>query len=309
MVTLEVFTVIRKSSEIPMRLNLLSTTIDYQIVTNVNKFLCLTLAIGLFFVTTLSNPNLAIAEEFLPFFDNINNPVTVKVGGVQDLTPPPPLLNDFDQAVNQLCGKLGTVVTPANFQTMLNSFPTVLSNIKNNVGGYIFPNRTSNTEFLEDLTSLWFNAEGFDHVFCGEPAETKIGGLHYAGRYLDLQNRGLAGILPKSVSKSEVDPGAVYSFGVRMKVGDGETPTSRERTVSDPFKGYGYTLNAEEILTIAAKAYKNNPSLEPTPKACLLSVTDNGKTFANIFVTKKGAIRTFYPDATPDYQKTPECQV
>jgi len=292
-----------------MRLNLLSKTINCQIVTNWNKFLCLTLAIGLFFVTTLSSPNLAIAEEFLPFFDNVNNPVTVKVGGVQDLTPPPPLLNKFDKAVNQLCGELGTVVTPVNFQTMLNSFPTVLSNIKNNVGGYIFPNRTSDTEFLEDLTNLWFNAEGFDHVFCGEPAETKIGGLHYAGRYLDLQNRGLAGILPKSVSKSEVDPGAVYSFGVRMKVGDGETPTSRERTVSDPFKGYGYTLNAEEILTIAAKAYKNNPSLEPTPKACLLSVTDNGKTFANIFVTKKGAIRTFYPDATPDYQKTPECQV
>ncbi len=284
-----------------MMLKLLSKTINFQIVIKLNRFLCLILATGLFFITTLSSPSLVSAEEFLPFFDNIENPVNVKFGGIQDLTPPPPVLNKFDTAVNQLCGELGTVVTPIQFKTMFNSFPNVLSNIKNNVGGYIFPNRISNTEFLEDLTNLWFNTEGFDHVFCGEPAETKIGGLHYAARYLDLQNRGIAGILPKSVSKSEVEPGAIYSFGVRMKVG--------ERFVNDPFKGYGYTLNAEDILTIAAKAYKNNPSLEPTPKACLLTVTDNGKTFANIFVTKKGSIRTFYPDATPDYQKTPECQV
>jgi hypothetical protein len=103
------------------------------------------------------------------------------------------------------------------------------------------------------------------------------------------------------VSTSEVKPGAVYSFGVRMKVSG--------RTVNDPLKGYGYTLNAEEILTIAAKAYKNNPNSEPTSKACLLTVTDDKKTFVNVFVAKKGGIRTFYPDATPDYRKNPECQV
>ncbi|MDP5016547.1 MAG: EndoU domain-containing protein [Dolichospermum sp.] len=271
-----------------------------MMLNKLNGFLCLISATGLFFVTTLSSPTLVSAEELLPFFDNIDNPVNVKFGGRQDLTPPPPVLNKFDQAVNQLCGKLGKVVKPTEFKTMFNSFPNVLSNIKTNVGGYIFPDRTSNPKFLEDLTNLWFNAKGFDHVFCGEPAATKIGGLHYAGRYLDLQKRGIAGISPQSVKKSEVQPGAVYSFGVSMKVGN--------RIVNDPFKGYGYTLNAEEILTIAAKAYKNNPSLNATPKACLLSVTDNGKTFANIFVAKKGAIRTFYPDATPNYGKTPKCR-
>ena len=284
-----------------MILNLLSKTINVQSCKNLHEFRCLILAAELFFITTLFSPSLVSAEEFLPFFDNTKNPVKVKFGGVQDLTPPAPMLNKFDKAVNQLCGEVGTVVKPARFKTMFNSFPDVFSNIKNNLGGYIFPKRTSNQEFLEDLTNLWFNAKGFDHVFCGEPGKNKIGGLHFAGRYLDLQNKRIAGILPKSVSTSEVKPGAVYSFGVRMKVSG--------RTVNDPLKGYGYTLNAEEILTIAAKAYKNNPNSEPTSKACLLTVTDDKKTFVNVFVARKGGIRTFYPDATPDYRKNPECQV
>ena len=137
-----------------MILNLLSKTINVQSCKNLHEFRCLILAAELFFITTLFSPSLVSAEEFLPFFDNTKNPVKVKVGGVQDLTPPAPMLNKFDKAVNQLCGEVGTVVKPARFKTMFNSFPDVFSNIKNNLGGYIFPKRTSNQEFLEDLTNL-----------------------------------------------------------------------------------------------------------------------------------------------------------
>ncbi|WP_407891223.1 EndoU domain-containing protein [Scytonema sp. NUACC26] len=53
--------------------------------------------------------------------------------------------------------------------------------------------RTSDAQFLEDLTNIWFNVKGFDHVFCGEPvAGGSIDGLHYVGRYVELQEKGLS---------------------------------------------------------------------------------------------------------------------
>lgn len=238
-------------------------------------------------------------QTFLPFFDTIDNIIAVAFGGKQDLTPIPPKVNDFDIAINELCGEVGTVVSPEDFQETLKKFPDVLANIKQKVGGSLVAGRTSDSEFLDDLTDIWFKAHGFDHIFCGEPGGNNIGGLHFAARYLDLQNKNLAGRLPNADNRAEVEPGAIYSLGVVMQVGD--------RLVKAPFKGYGYTLNAEDILEIAAKAYKDNPNTEATTKACLLTVTDDDKTFANVFVSKNGAIRTFYPDATPDRQKNREC--
>ncbi|GET42369.1 EndoU domain-containing protein [Microseira wollei] len=246
------------------------------------------------FDAELSKSARALPRNSLPFFDNINNPVTgLGYGSPADVTPPPPVLNSFDLAVNQLCGAPGKVVSEDAFKTMMNNNTTVLENIKANVGGYLVSGHTSNQEFLEDLTAIWFKAQGFDHVFCGEPNKGgSIGGLHYAARYLDLQNKGLAGRLANNTRNQEVMAGAVYTIGAVMKVGNGISQSS--------IKGYPYTLNAEEILAKAALAYKNNPNTSPSNKVCLLSVTDENKTFKAVFVTKNSAIRTFYPDATPD---------
>lgn len=238
-------------------------------------------------------------SQFIPFFDNINNPINVAVGGKQDITPPPPTLSEFDLAVNELCGEPGTAVDPADFQTMLNQFPDVLAKIKTSVGGSITAGNTNDPDFIDDLTNLWFKTQGFDHIFCGEATGNTIGGLHFVGRYLDLQNKGLAGRLPGADNKAEVEPGVVYTLGAVMQVGN--------RKIQSPVKGYGYTLNAEDILEIATKAYKDNPHSGATTKACLLSVTDDGKTFDSVFVTKENSIRTIYPDATPDYNRTSAC--
>jgi hypothetical protein len=235
--------------------------------------------------------------KFIPFFDDIDNPVELANGELADISPPPPQLNKFDEAINELCGPVGKVVGEEEFKTTIEKFPDVFASIKNYVGGEIFPGRSSDDEFLEDLTTLWFKALGFDHVFCGEPGQNKIGGLHFAGRYLDLQKKGLGGIFLNK--KAEVLPGAVYTLGVTLKDGD--------HIIKDPIKGYGYTLNAEEILKFAAKAYKENPNDGTGTKGCILTITDDGKTFTNVFVTKNGAIRTFFPDATPDYDRNPPC--
>ncbi|HEY9800954.1 MAG TPA: EndoU domain-containing protein [Leptolyngbyaceae cyanobacterium] len=230
----------------------------------------------------------------LPFFDDINNPVSgLAYGSPADVTPPAPTLNSFDTAVVNLCGAPGTVVSRADFQSMMLNNPTVLANIKAYVGGFLKTGRTSDADFLNDLTDIWFNVVGFDHVFCGEPVQGgSIGGLHFFGRYVELQNKGLAGRLNNNTSREEVVPNTIYTMGVVMKVGTG--------TAQSSIKGYPYTLNAEEILSIASLGYKNNPNTSTTNQVCLLSITDEGRTFKAVFVRRQGGIRTFYPDATPD---------
>ena len=234
----------------------------------------------------------------VPFFDNIYNPVSgLAYGSPADVTPSAPLLNSFDTAVVNLCGTPGTVVSTTGFKTMMNSNPSILANIKAYVGGFLVSGRTSDSQFLDDLTSVWFNVQGFDHVFCGEPVQGgSIGGLHFVGRYVQLQNQGLAGRLANNTSSEEVVPGAIYTMGAIVKVGSG--------TAQSPIKGYGYTLNAEDILSKGALAYKNNPNTTTTNQACLLNITDDGKTFKNVFVRRSGGVRTFYPDATPGADPT-----
>jgi hypothetical protein len=241
-----------------------------------------------------SSSNSSLPASSLPFFDNINNPVPgLAFGSPADVTPPAPTLNSFDTAVVNLCGVPGTVVSRAGFQSMMQNNPTVLANIKAYVGGFLEEGRTSNAQFLEDLTDVWFNVEGFEHVFCGEPVPGgSIGGLHFVGRYIELQEKGLAGRLNNNTSREEVVPNTVYTMGVVMKVGNG--------TAQSRIKGYPYTLSAEEILSIASLGYKNNPNSNNTNQVCLLKVTDENKTFKAVFVRRSGGIRTFYPDATPD---------
>ncbi|MBW4626542.1 MAG: EndoU domain-containing protein [Brasilonema octagenarum HA4186-MV1] len=246
-----------------------------------------------------SPPSSSLPPGSVPFFDNINNPVSgLAYGSPADVTPPAPVPNSFDTAVTNLCGAPGTVVSRAGFQSMMQNNSTVLANIKQSVGGYLKPGRTTDAAFLDDLTDVWFNAQAFDHIFCGEPVQGgSIGGLHFVARYVELQQKGLAGRLDNNTSREEVVPGTIYTMGVVMKVGSG--------TAQSSIKGYPYTLNAEEILSKASLGYKNNPNTTSTNTVCNLSVTDEGKTFTAIFVRRDGGIRTFYPDATPD--SNPNC--
>ncbi|MFW9262256.1 EndoU domain-containing protein [Nostoc sp. CALU 546] len=229
----------------------------------------------------------------VPFFDTINNPVSgLAYGSPGDVTPAAPTLNTFDRAVTDLCGQPGTVVSPSNFQLMMTNNPTVLANIKQYVGGYLVLGRTSDADFLADLTNVWFNADGFEHILCGEPvAGGSIGGLHFVGRYVELQEKGLAGRLNNNASREEVVPNVIYTIGAIVKVGN--------TTAQSSIKGYAYTLSAEEILAIAALGYKNNPNTSSTNTVCHLNVTDQGNMFKAVFVRRDGGIRTFYPDATP----------
>jgi len=245
----------------------------------------------------------APATACLPFFDRENNPVRVRVGGPADITPPPPALDAFGQAVTAVCGPPGQVVTAGAFQALMRRHPAVLTRTRQFTAGRVFagrPAHTGNDGYLADLAEAWFAVHAFEHIFCGEPqANGPIGGLHYAGRYLQLQQNGQACRMD-NLRQNEVVPGVIYSMGVVMKTLDGHLSRSS-------IKGYGLTLSAEDLLKAATAAFAANPGASRQKStACLLPVQDDGHAFQAVFVRRQTGIRTFYPDATPD-ARTPAC--
>lgn len=231
--------------------------------------------------------------NLIPFFDNQNNPVPVGFpkGQQLDISPPAPQLNTFDQQVLKACGSIDSNVNPNVFKNLLASNPQVLDKIQQAVSGELRAGRRRKSDFIQDLTNIWFKNKGFQHIFCGEIYnDNDIGGLHFAGRYLQLQKEGIAGRLPNNSQREEVIPGVIYTMGVEIKQGN--------RIVRDVIKGYGYLSDASEMLVDATKAFKLQGNTEGN---CIFNVKDaeTGRTFPTVFVRKEKAIVTYYPDATP----------
>ncbi|WP_017741311.1 EndoU domain-containing protein [Scytonema hofmannii] len=247
----------------------------------------------------LHNPATAQQQDIklIPFFDNENNPVPVDYPQEQqlDISPPPPQLNSFDKAVLNVCGPIGTRVSPNKFRRLLSSYPDVLQKLQQVTKGELRPGRKEKAQFLEDLTEIWFKNRGFEHIFCGEIYNANdIGGLHFYGRYLELQNLGIGGRFVSDKTREEVVPGVIYTLGVVIKQGN--------RIVTDVIKGYGYLSNAQEMLLDVTKVFKLQ---RETDGACIYNARDQetGKTFPTVFVRKEKAIITYYPDATPSGEK------
>ena len=243
----------------------------------------------------LSNPVKAQSQntKLLPFFDNVNNPVPVGFprGQNLDISPPAPKLNSFDLAVLRTCGTIGTRVKPERFKQLLSQYPDVVEKLQQVTGGELRLGRRSQSEFINDLTDIWFKRKGFEHIFCGEIYnQNDIGGLHFYGRYLQLQQQGIGGRLPNNTRRQEVVPGIIYTMGVVIK--------QKNSTVTDVIKGYSYLSNALEILLDVTQIHKLQENFEG---ACIYQVRDRdtGQTFPAVFVRREQAIITFYPDATP----------
>jgi Bacterial EndoU nuclease len=232
-----------------------------------------------------------------PFFDNTDNPEFHHFpdGIAVDGTPLPPDLSPFDRTVLQVCGTVGSRPHPDDFRALFQAYPEILQQIQTAVDGEIFPGRASTTEFLEDLTAIWFKRYGFEHIFCGSIDRGQLKGLHYVGRYLQLQQQGLAGKLPDNQHQQEVIEGAVYTIGVLLKYGS--------RIIIDRRTGYALISDAVELLIAATQAFK----LKDRPNSvCTFPVVDvdSGLTYPAVFVKEDRAIVTFYPDVTPN---DPQC--
>lgn len=238
------------------------------------------------------------APQCLPFFDDVDNPVEIKVGGKVDVTPRKPELNAFDKAINATCGAPGKSVSLDEFKAMMLAHPEVLDRVKAFTGSKVFadrPARSARSDYLTDLTEAWFAEKGFDHIFCGQPnpsaSQGKIGGLHFVGRYVQLQEAGQACRM-SNPRQNEVFPGFIYTMGVLMQNASG-------RYVRDARKGYGLTLSGEDILKAATSAFLENAGGGGDKLACLAPIVDAGKQFTAVFVRRRAGIVTLYPDATP----------
>lgn len=238
-----------------------------------------TLSLCLLLLVLLAALPAGAAEPLLPFFDRQDE-------GAADPAPPPPGVTPLDQAVLDLCGAFGARPRAAAFRRMLDQAdvaPEVAA-----IQAATMPGSTR-TAFKAELSAAWFKAGGFVHVFCGEPGRRTLGGLHFAPRYLELQQEGLAGRLPRQACGDiEIVP-PIYTFGVRYRLPDGRLQEACP-------KGYALGLTAADILADGLNALHASRRGD----MCLANVAPReGRPFKAVFVARGGGIRTFYPDATP----------
>lgn len=236
-------------------------------------------------------------ETCLNFFDNDTNPIKTRTG-FKDITPPAPTLNKFDKDVLQFCGSPGQVTTAEGFKSLMKANPQVLKNLFDFTGGKVFQHQDIHTDpdsYLNDLAKAWYALHGFDHIFCGEKNGRSIGGLHFHGRYQQLERTNQLCRMNNS-SSNEVIEGSVYSMGVEMKLANNEV-------IRHSIKGYGLTLNASDILLSATKAFAENHTSSNQSEACMLNLNDKGTRYDIVFVRRNNGIRTYYPDATPGKDK------
>ena len=252
--------------------------------------------------TSQPNPTGQPNSSLLPFFDNEDNPIPVHFppGSQKDITPPAPKLEPFDQKILALCGAgFDASVDPEQFKQLIGFYPDVVRKLKQAAGSTLQPNHQSDSVFIQDLETLWFKKGAFKHIFCGEKDRSSIGGLHFVGRYLQLQEAHIAGRIVTGGKTEEVVDGSIYTFGVVIKQGDRVIAQS-------PVKGYSYVLNAQETLLNGVRAFKQFKPQNAAKDACLFTVNEpNVAPFQAVFVEESGAIRTFFPDATPDSNTKP----
>ncbi|MFO1071461.1 MAG: EndoU domain-containing protein [Geminicoccaceae bacterium] len=227
-----------------------------------------------------SPPPASAAPGLRPFFD-------AKATGRDDPSPPPPELGPLDQAVLAVCGPWGSRPHRADFRAMLDR--PDLAPVVARLAASLPDGSGSLARRKELLADAWFGRGGFAHVFCGEPRAAGLGGLHYAGRYLELQQAGLAGLASRAECRAADIAPPVYTICVRYR-----DPDQGDWRLACP-KGYALDLDAEAILTAASRAWGGLRGARGE-SMCLASLPSGAEA---VVVVKGGAIVTFYPDATP----------
>lgn len=247
------------------------------------------IAVGCGRLVADSAPPAEKAAGLPPFFDDVQ-------AGPEDPSPPAPPLDAFDQAVLGVCGAWGSRPRAAAFRAMLDrpELTVDLDAIYAQLDHAVRGRAIGLPRFKDELTAVWFERGGFTHVFCGEPASGGLGGLHYRGRYYDLQQQGVAGLMSASQCRATVIEPPVYTVGVLYR------PPGGGALRSACPKGYPDDLGARDLLVAATRAYRQL-RLERGQRMCLqaLGGTDAIAQYRAVLVIEGDAIRTFYPDATP----------
>lgn len=205
---------------------------------------------------------------------------------------PAPTLGAFDRAVLEICGPWGSRPSRAAFRALFDR-PDLANDAAAIAAALDFTvrdRRLSPRAFADALTALWFAEDGFRHIFCGEPGEERLGGLHYKGRFLEAQERGFGGLAP--CRAGDPDPPLV-SVGFAYR-----TPSGGRATACP--KSFSTRLDARALLIEASLAFRAKGRGPAGERMCLhpLGEAHGAPDFA-VLVERSGAIRTFYPTASP----------
>ncbi|MEH6631921.1 MAG: EndoU domain-containing protein [Halopseudomonas aestusnigri] len=233
------------------------------------------------------------AQSFQPFFDDENEKAI-------DPTPNAPVITPFGKEVLKLCGDWGSQVSERGFLQALSgsSGEEVLNVLQVRMRKEDLSLNLSAKYSLwslaekkrNELGLIWFGANGFRHIFCGEPKRKKIGGLHYRGRYLQMQKEGWGG-LDISCHKMQISP-PVYTIGVFYQ-------RSNKTKGRACVKGYSHSLDAEELFVEVTIAYlrvaKNFEDYAKKKAVCLHEIEEDGHKYSAVFVANPKGIITFYP--------------
>jgi hypothetical protein len=232
--------------------------------------------------------------QLRPFFDR-------RDAGESDPTPHPPSLTAFDRAVLDLCGGWGSRPSRTRFRQMLEhpDLAADVAQLRDELDHAVRGAPLSPARFADELTALWFAEDGFRHVFCGEPREERLGGLHFKGRFLQMQERGWGGLA--ACGQAEIDP-PIYTIGVEY------TTPSGQLELACP-KSYSTALDARALLVEATRAFRAQQAKRPGEAMCVHEVgRSESRSHLAVLVSRAGAIRTFYPHASPtcDRRRPPE---
>ncbi|MBT5414258.1 MAG: EndoU domain-containing protein [Rhodospirillaceae bacterium] len=180
-------------------------------------------------VATGEAPPRIAAEGCAPFFDD---------DSATPYRPPAPALDSFDRAVLRACGPIRGRATPAEFEALILDH---MASIRPRLPARL--RRLDDRAIHRRLAEIWLGRDGFDHIFCGEWEKGRIGGLHFRGRYLQLQREGTACF--RATDRLELEPGLIYTIGV----------ASADGAEFSPIKGYGLAQSALDVLALGTAGF------------------------------------------------------
>ena len=153
--------------------------------------------------------------------------------------PEAPSLERFGKSILRACGPIRGCVSEREFEALICDHLDELDKF--------LPKKWKNfsrPEIVAKLKQIWFKHNGFNHVFCGEWEDRTINGLHYRGRYLQLQTENTA-CYTKS-SDEEILDDHIYTIGV----------TSADGANTHSKKGYALQQSATELFILGISAFE-----------------------------------------------------
>lgn len=216
--------------------------------------------------------------------------------GIFGTLVPEPQLGRFDEAVLAICGAWGSQPEAAGFRALFEArdLAPQTRQIRAELGSRIRGRQYDDPEeFAEALTQVWFAANGFAHIFCGEPGPDRLGGLHYKGRLRQAERAGWIARIP---CRAETIAPPLVSLGLAWQLPDGAFGGE-----ACP-KSFSTELDAAALLVTVTRAFEAKKRNRPGEAMCLYPLGAGDATQADtlaVLVTRGGAIRTFYPSARP----------